>query len=214
MKKVLLLITMSFLAVACGKDEKNPFTNAKEAIEDKDLQGKNFESECSIEPLDALLTGLLSGGQASVKSSRVAYRFEGANVTRTTVLFANLNCDGEAFRYSETGTFNITKNQRTNDGAYFIDFKYKKLILKMTTDVGVVSANAVKLCGVSDWASNQERDVTAQAKDVSCYGTVVPRENNNVYRLDAGKVLMLGTQSLENGAPRPASLSNVKYTAQ
>jgi hypothetical protein len=213
MKKFLLISAMSLLAVACGKDDKNPFTNAKEAIEDKDLQGKNFESQCSIEPVDALLTGILSGGQASVKSSRVAYRFEGSNITRTTVLFANLNCDGEAFRYSETGTFNVTKNQRTNDGAYFIDINYKKLELSMTTDVGVVSANAIKLCGIQDWAVSQSREVTAQAKDATCYGTVVPRVNNNVYRLDEGKILMLGTQSLENGSPRPSGLSNQKYTA-
>lgn len=213
MKKILLIAAMSLMAVACGKD-KNPITNGKEAIEDKDLQGKNFESECSIEPLDALLTGILSGGQASVKSSRVAYRFEGANITRTTVLFANLNCDGEAFRYSETGTFNITKNQRTNDGGYFIDIKYNKLMVKIATDVGTVSANAIKLCGAQDWATGQERDVTVQAKNATCYGTVVPRVNNNVYRLDGGKVLYFGTASLENGQARPTSLSNVKYVAQ
>lgn len=214
MKKILLITALSLIAVACGKDDKNPFTNAKEAIDDKDLQGKNFESECSVEALDALLTGILSGGQASVKSSRVVYRFEGSNITRTTVLFANLNCDGEAFRYTETGTFNVTKNQRTNDGAYFIDINYKKLMVSITTDVGAVSANAIKVCGIQDWAVKQEREVTAQAKDVTCYGTVVPRVNNNVYRLDAGKILMLGTQSLENGVARPASLSNQKYTAK
>lgn len=214
MKKILLLAAMSLMAVACGKDDKNPFTNAKEAIEDKDLQGKNFESDCSVEAFDAILTGILSGGQASVKSSRVAYRFEGANITRTTVLFANLNCDGEAFRYTETGTFNITKNQRTNDGGYFIDINYKSLSVAMASDVGAVSANAVKLCGAEDWAAGQTREVTAQAANATCYGTPVPRVNNNVYRLDGGNVLYLGTQSLENGAPRPTSLKNVKYVAR
>ncbi len=214
MKKILLLAAMSLMAVACGKDDKNPISNAKEAIEDKDLQNKNFESECSIEPIDALLTGLFSGGQASVKSSRVAYRFQGSNITRTTVLFANLNCDGEAYRYSETGTFNITKNQRTNDGGYFIDINYKKLSVSVASDVGQVSANAIKLCGIENWAVGQEREVTAQAANPSCYGAVVPRVNNNVYRLDAGKVLYMGTQSLENGAARPSSLSKTAYTAR
>jgi hypothetical protein len=205
---------MSMIFVACGKDDKNPISNAKEALEDKDLQGKNFESDCSIQPLDALLTGILSGGQASVKSQRVAYRFEGSNITRTTVLFNDTNCGGEAFRYTETGTFNITKNQRTNDGGYFIDINYKKLSVKMSSDVGVTAANAIKLCGANNWGAGQEREVTAQAKDLSCYGAQVPRVNNNVYRIDGGNVLYLGTQSLENGAPRPTSLSNVKYVAR
>ncbi len=38
MKKILLITALSLIAVACGKDDKNPFTNAKEAIDDKPLR--------------------------------------------------------------------------------------------------------------------------------------------------------------------------------
>lgn len=213
MKNILLLSAFIFVAAACSKHDKNPISNVKEALEEKDLQGKNFESDCSIEIARSAFTGILSGGAASVKSSRVAYRFQGSNVTRTTIYFANANCDGEAIRYSETGTFNVTKNQKTNDGGYLIDMNFKKLNAKMASDVGATAANAVKLCGFENWANGQDRDVTAQSKEISCFGAQVPRTNHNVYRLDDRRVLYLGNDGTSTSTDRPASLSREKYTA-
>jgi len=215
LKKFLLIAVASLMAVACDKDNNNnPIDNVREALEEKDLQNKTFQSECNLEPLDAILTGILTGGQASVKSSRTQYRFVGANITRTTILYAQTDCVGDAFTFNETGAFNVSKNQKTNDGGYFIDINFNKLMLKMDSDVGVQSANAIKLCGASDWAVGQEREVTAQAKDMSCYGATVPRTDLNIYRVDEGNVLYLGTPSKDSNQARPTSLSKVKYTGK
>lgn len=199
MNKILLFAALSLMAVACGKDDKNPISNFKEANEDVDLQGKNFESACLAET---------SGG---IQSSRVAYEFQGSNIVRSTILFTTPTCSIEAYRYKDTGTFNITKNQRTADGGYFIDINFNNVAVLITTDAGAVVANAAGLCGAADWATSQEREVTAAAKSANCYGADVPRVNFNVYRIDGGNTLYLGSATLENGAARPTALAPVAY---
>lgn len=217
MKKLIYLSFATLLIAACSKDKNNnPVTNAQEAAKDKDLQLKTFVSDCSIKPLEALLTGIFSGGQSSVKGQRVAYRFEGANVTRTTRLFNTADCSGDAaFTFEELGTIKIDKNQKTNDGGYNIDLDYNKVKVAMATDAGRVAANAIKMCGAADWAAKQTRDVTAQAKDVGCYGAALPRHISNIYRVDA-KTLFMGTQSKGSNTARerPSSLNmSDKYIA-
>ncbi len=169
---------------------------------------------------EGIIEGLKEGAKAatvnSVKTQRVAFRFEGSNITRTTVRFANANCDGEAYRLTEQGTFNISKNQATNDGGRPMDISYKSVSVTPASEEGAATLNNISLCGKADWKKDGKQDVTAQAQDkkINCSKDTVPRENKNVYRIFDGKVLVLGTETLENGNPAPASLSGVKYTAR
>lgn len=215
MKKVLTISLAMLALVACSKDRNNdPVSNIREAVKDKDLQEKVFVSECAEKPIDALLTGLFSGGKSSIKAIRTAYFFAGANVTRTTRLFNSLDCSGDAaFTFEELGDIKIDKDQKTNDGGFFIDMDFHSLKVKMATDAGATAANAVKLCKVSDWAAKQERDVTGASADVNCYNAQVPRHNANVYRVDAN-TLYFGTQakSTNDGSTRPTKVdTSVKY---
>lgn len=218
MKKFLVLVAASLFMAACGDsdddDNNNPLDNAREAVEDTALQGRTFQSECVLEPLDAILTGILTGGDALVKSSRTQYLFQGANLTRTTLLYTGSDCTGEAFSFRESGTFDINPEQKTADNGSFMDMNFQKLMLRIDSDAGATAANAIKLCGVEDWATGQERDVSGNAENLTCYGAAVPRVSLNVYRIDAGNILLLGSVSTENGQERPTKLNDVKFTAQ
>ena len=220
MKKALSLILISLVLGACQKDRNNdPVANVREAAKDKDLQGKTFTSECSIKPLDAIVTGLMTGGESSVKSQQVAYRFDLANVIRQTRLYNSTDCTGDsAYNFEEAGTMNIETdpNKKSNDQGRNIELDYKTVKATVTSDAGVTAANATKLCGIADWAPNKARDITAQAKDLNCYAAQVPRHVSNIYRVD-NSVLFLGSQSKGSVAPneRPSSLDmTVKYTAK
>jgi hypothetical protein len=218
LKKLLFVCLASLLVAACGKDRNNdPIANANEASKDRDLQGKNFASSCSIKPLDAVLTGILTGGNAVIKGAKTVYRFDGANVSRTTRLYTTADCSGEtAVSFEERGEIDIKKDQKTNDGGKFIDIQYKTLKVSAANDAGATAANSIKLCGASDWAAKQVRDETANSKDMTCYGAQVPRQNANVYRVDAN-ILYLGTQTKAStdASQRPSTLNMAdKYTAE
>lgn len=215
-KKTLIVLPLLALLAGCGDDKNNnPLENIAEAAKDKDLQG-SFESECSLKPLGALVDGLLTGFEAAARSARVQYRFEGANVTRTTVLFTTADCGAEALRFEERGEFDLNPDaQKTAENAMPIDMKFRTLVVTAVSADGAEIANGRALCGAADWAAGQERDVTAQAADTACYGADVPRNDNNIYRIDGGNQLLLGQSSTEEtgAGERPTTLENVTYTS-
>ena len=218
MKTLLSLCVSALLLSACSKKADDVIQNAREAAKDKDLQEKTFVSECSATPIEALLTGLFTLFKASVKGQTTAYRVEGARITRTTTAYSAANCSGDpAFTFLEKGTVSINKDEkyRSNDGGYLIDFDFDKLSVSIGDDAGVKVADGIKLCGLADWTTKSDREVTQQSKDVNCYGSALPRHVSNRYKLD-GNILYLGTPTKgeTTDSQRPASLSTTRYTAK
>jgi hypothetical protein len=216
LKKLLCLCASVLVVAACAK-KSDPIANAKQVVSDPALQEKTFVSDCSAKPTDAIVTGILSGFKSAIQGQRLAYRFSGNRVTRTTRLFNSTDCSGDAaLTFEEKGTIDINKKQKTNDGGYNINLDFDDLKIAMATDAGATAANAVKLCGSADWAAKQTRDVTPQAKDVNCYGAQVPRHLANIYRVDAGTLYLGTTTTVANkDSQRPTSLDmGTKYTVQ
>lgn len=219
MKKLFLLALTSILVVACDDDDNNDVVeNVQEAAEDRDLQDKNYISGCTTTPLDAVLTGIMTGGDAAIKAVRVQYRFEGNDVTRTTFLFSEADCTSDvAIQFREVGDFDVNPDNTTADGGKFIDIDYHTLNAQVISQAGMEVANSITLCGGNDWtAGAAERNVTANAADMACYSAQVPRHNANIYRIDAN-VLYFGPQTTANndGSTRPTSLNtDVKYVVQ
>lgn len=214
MKKIVLLLSLPLLLAACGKGKSNnPIKDIARAAEDKDLQG-SFQSDCNLKPFDALWSGLATNLGASVKSSRTEFKFEGANITRTTTFYTSADCAGDAYALRETGTFELEtdKKKKTNDGGKQIDIKYEMLTANALSDAGREVANATALCGLKDWQTGKDRDVTPQSAQANCYWAKVPRQDYNVYRVDAGR-LFLGNDSKAERTPeqRPASLEKTAY---
>lgn len=70
------MFCLSFLVVAlvsCNKNSTNadPVDNTREALKDTNLQEKTFRGDCQSQPVNEILTGLLTLGEASVKSQRI-----------------------------------------------------------------------------------------------------------------------------------------------
>lgn len=216
MKKLIpLLIAIPLALVACkDKADKNPVRNITQATKDRDLQG-TWQTGCQATPIDAIISGFMSDFQASVKSARVQYKYEGSNVNRVTLVYNAADCTGaESYIFNESGRFEINDKDKSNDGGKFIDMKYEKVSLTIKDDNGAKVANERKLCGQQGWAVGKEVNVTGNAKDLNCYGVQVPRSNANIYRIDkpAGDqkwVLFLGANPAKDAQPnqRPATLN-------
>lgn len=190
--------------VGCSRDDNpDPLADIVQANEEKDLQNRNFTSDCGVEnPL-------------GLASARMIYRFEGANVIRTTNQYITPDCSGDAaIRFEERGDFDIRKEETTPDGGKGIDIHYTSLWVTTLTPEGVTIANGLQLCSANDWSVNSTRDQTAHANEATCFRVEVPRMNRNLYRVDAN-VLYLGPASDKNNETRPSGLDmNVKFTVQ
>ena len=214
MKTLLYIFCAMAVLAGCAKDrDLNPISNVQEAAKDRDLQ-KTFLGPCSV------AGGEMIQSMGEIKGERTAFRFEGNNATRETRYYPNADCSGDAgFIMQENGTFTVDKSKKSNDGGYNIDIDWKTVKVLISTDKGAEAANSglKTLCGLKDWkkTDNKGRDVTPQAKDVTCYNGTVPRKDYNIYRVDAG-TLYLGRTSKTANAPkdRPARLEATKYAAQ
>lgn len=207
MKRMMLVGAALLVTAACNKDT-NPIANVIEASEAPDLQQKNFTSKCSVTPIDAIISGILTGGSAAMKSTSTVYRFQGEGLTRTTNIFESSDCSGEvAIVFVEEGKFDVLDDNTTPDGAKLVNFNYEKVSVKIQNQKGVEAANAISLCGTNNWSDNQEADVTTKAADLTCYNATVPRLVANIYKLE-GSALYLGTPAKDGvgEASRPTSL--------
>ncbi len=219
MKKLIFLVAIMGLIISCNKSSTNsdPVDNVREAAKDSSLQEKTFRGDCQARPINEIVTGLLTLGEASVKSQRIQYRFAGANSSRTTHLYASRDCSGaEAFSFEESGELRIHEDQKTADSAVLVDFDYRKVELTISSQDGLVIANKIGVCNMKDWNVNDRRDVTGASEAVSCYNIRVPRQEFNVYRIDNGNTLYFGTHDKSNAPEsRPTSIkTELKYTAE
>lgn len=218
--KNLMILTLAatglILGTACQRDT-DPVSNVVEAAEDPGLQRKNFVSKCSLTPIDAIVSGILTGGDAAMKSQSTVYRFEGEGLTRTTNIFESSDCTGEAaIVFTETGKFDILDDNQTPEGARLVNFGYERLNVKIQTPAGVAAANALSLCGTNNWVDDQEADVTTKAAELTCYNATVPRLVANIYKIE-GSILYLGTPAKDSvgEASRPTQLDrNQAYVEQ
>ncbi len=217
--KALLMAVVLGSLIACNRNSKNtdPVENVRQAANEPSLQEKTFRGECQAKPINEILTGLLTLGEASVKSQRIQYRFTGANASRVTHLYSTADCTGaEAFTFEESGELRIHDDQKTADSAVFIDFSYNKLELTVSSQEGLVIANRIGVCDMANWNVGDRRDVTQMSPEVSCYNMAVPRQEFNVYRIDNENTLYFGTHAKSNAPEqRPTSVkTDLKYIAE
>ncbi|MBL7542448.1 MAG: hypothetical protein JNL11_01460 [Bdellovibrionaceae bacterium] len=207
------------MVVSCNRNSANndPVDNAREMVKDASIQERTFRGECQAKPINEIVTGLLTLGEAAVKSQRIQYRFTGANVSRVTHLYAMADCTGEeAFSFEESGELRIHEDQKTADSATFVDFDYRKVELTISSQAGVVIANRIGVCNMTNWNVNDRRDITPAAPEVTCYNVVVPRMEYNIYRIDNDNTLYFGTHEKSNSPDtRPGSVkTELKYVAE
>lgn len=214
MKNLLYVFCAMAVLAGCAKDrDLDPVANVSEASKDRDLQ-KTFNSPCTVAGAEVLQT------LGTVKGEKTVFRFDGNNITRESRYYAAADCSGEpAFTMQENGTFRIEtdRNKDTNDRGRNIDINWKTVKVAINTDDGVKAANSdvAPLCGLKDWKKGGEaRDVTAQAKNPTCYNGKVPRQDWNIYRVDAGTLYLGRVSKSENAQKdRPAKLESTKYTS-
>jgi hypothetical protein len=152
---------------------------------------------------------LFTGESSAAKSVRIVYEFRGNKITRRTEIFKAANCQGSAgLTMSETGTFDVhPKDQTSADGGRFIDMDFTKINVEVQSAEGAEMANQAGLCGADNWAEGNNRNVTASANDVSCFGMELPRRLQNIYKLE-DNALFFGRLTDPSGADttRPEAL--------
>jgi hypothetical protein len=217
LKSSLLACSMLFALAACApKSNNDPVANARVASTEPDLQDKIFRGQCSLKPLQSIATGIATGGDAAIKSAREQYQVVGANITHTTSSYATLDCSGpETLVFNETGTVSINAENKSADLGKSIDIKMNVLKVRIGSDAGALIANGIKLCGAADWAASNEREVTANSADATCYRKLVPSQDANIYRLLDANTLVFGKKDLlDRNDTRPDTLDqDTKYIA-
>jgi hypothetical protein len=215
LRKLIAVYAVPFLLLsACGKGgNTNLADNVREANNDRELQEKIFKGDCSRKPLEAVVSGIATLGETSIKSAREQYQFVGATVTHVTNLYTTKDCSGaESIVFDEVGEFKIDTEKKTADSGKYITLKMNTLTVKINNEDGAKIAQASKLCGAEDWGVQSEKEVTDAAARITCYRQPVPSVDENIYHVD-GNLLVFGSKR-GRSTERPTSLDmDTKYIA-
>ena len=202
MKQLLLILSLGIAFSACNKKNDQPAgDNATQAVRDPALQGKTFwSSKCAIDVPVGLATVVASGH--AIKAYRVAYGFDGAQVTKSVRFFENADCTGaSAATFREVGSMNIMQDKKTADGAMFVDWKYDNVFAHIDSDLGRDVGNAINLCKANNWTTNEERNVTGVSQDITCVSQTYPRVEMNIYRVEGNSLILGGNSPAANVRP-------------
>jgi hypothetical protein len=212
--KTVAALALPLIVAACGKGANtNPVDNVREAGKDAALQEKIFKGECSLKPLEAIVSGIATNGSTAIKSAREQYQFVGANVHHVTNLYTTPDCTGaESIIFKEAGSFSIDETKKSADQGKFLTLKMENLTVQINNQDGATVAKSAKLCGSDAWAVQTERDVTQDAARISCYRQQVPSVDETLYHVE-GNTLVFGAKA-QRSTQRPTALDlDTKYIA-
>lgn len=164
--------------VGCGNDKDSPAASVGQALKDTNLQG-SWLSQCTK-------ATLLFGYE--IKSIEL----KGNDVTMVTQGYTGSDCkpDTLAAEVKETGTF---ETGGSSQGGNNIQFTLQKASVRAKNDAGKALLNNVPpsgACGVNDWKVDEERDVTANTGEATCWSKT-PRTLFDIYTIE-GTTLFLG----------------------
>ncbi len=158
----------SFSLIGCSEDAKEAIQNVADA---PTLQGE-FTNKCSSSMLlDA--------------SEQTSYKFEGNQFTRSQVFFSEDDCVNEAGRIEYVGDFTAEENYEdtaTVGGDLNIEVTGAKIIPK--TDGLATALNAINFCGVNNYESGKEVELTGVQTRGLCPIDNVPAKLYTTYRTD------------------------------
>jgi len=185
----LLIAGLAGAIVGCGSDSSDDIGDAgRNLARAPDLQGAWVSTCDTFGPLS------LSG--------KASYSFEPLRYKKKIAVFADKQCVTQNAEIRYTGEFKIGNSDDLPDGQNRVDLTPKTIVVKATTQAGADALNASKLCGVSDWAVNASRDVTAAAKQGNCLAERIEATQFDVYS-QSDKTLRFGSAYLL-GAPTKA----------
>lgn len=212
MKKFFVIAGACLLSACNPQKDNNPISNIAETAKDVKLVGRTFFADCGPSGLGAQVQGL--------QMKRVSYKFEGANVTRTTSYYDSNDCTGAAgYSLHEIGQMNIMTDKQTPYGARFLDLNFNQLNVEIVSQGGAEAANTVLgLCGKKDWRPGQRENMTAVAAQANCLNKKLELERQ-IYRVE-GDVLIMGDLGVtsamtrdQQGRPTTLDRTGMKFVA-
>ena len=161
--------------VGCGSDSSDDVSDsAKNLTREPSLQGAWVSTCDTAKPLEA--------------SAKATFRFGPLRYEKSILLFKDGGCTQELAKAVYRGEFKIGRATDLKEGLNRIDLNPKTLAITASTQAGVDALNLINLCGITDWALGQERDVTAGAADGKCLTERINQTQYDVYRLEEKKL--------------------------
>lgn len=142
-------------------------------------------------------------------SQMTSIRFlEDGAVHRKETFFNSSNCTDPNVTVTYSGTY--TKNQNS-DGTGTVDIGYTQARVTPRNSTGVNALRSAQWCGQAEWYLNVDSDVTGNARGPNCSLPVMPMMMLDVFTLEGGVNLYLGSGSMNSASGvRPADVNRAE----
>jgi hypothetical protein len=190
MNSALAIAALAFGLGAAGCNEADDVINGAGEVFDgaraANLQHRFQEEKCG-EPLGLAVIGA---------SKRVIFEFDGRAASRNQQYYSEGDCKGDvAIDVYYKGQY--SKGDDVQENVSKIDLTFGTVVVVPRNEEGVKALNAFNLCGISDWAIGQERDVTSASRDAKCPVDGTPQNVFDIYSVQ-DNVLVFGKGGAED----------------
>jgi hypothetical protein len=205
LKQITAVFGAAILTASCGildTDDKG-----KKAEENAPALAGTWETEC------------VENSALELSRSKREYSFNAVgDFDKTESYYAADDCGNADVVYTVKGTYDDKGNSPDNQDVTMINFTINEALVTVNSDTAIDAMNAVKLCGISDWAVGKETDVTGK----DCMGSKVNKGDVifEVYKLeDDNSDLYFGQNFVflteTNASERPTDVNrDVLFTRQ
>jgi len=141
----------------------------------------------------------------ALPSIQVQYQFlDDHTVLRKQQYYRDASCQELAGEITHRGDFALEVRNEIN--IFNIDMFFDEVKASAETDEGARLWNTLKLCGIDDWAVDQEKNVLGNSAD-ACLSFATQRiEYRDVVQVVGEKDIIFG-QTLGHLTPRPATIN-------
>jgi hypothetical protein len=132
----------------------------------------------------------------------------GQTITQLSRVSASGNCVGLEVEVARTGTYQ--RRGQVTGNTFQVDTLIESIRVKPLTALGAQVLNLAGWCGISDWAVNQEKDVTAKTGSERCFAKQ-PATTYSVYSVEGNRLYFGRGEETTQPARRPVELNREEY---
>ncbi len=194
------LVILCLALAACAKDEVQ---EVREKVKNTAYaQGTAAADTASYSTACASAT-LPDVGPIKFPGVKTQYDLSSLDFTKKRVYYTDSECTKAGFTVEEKGKVSITGKSTIVADAVDEDFNFEHTTVTIQSETLVAVFNLAGICGITDWALDNQRDVSVQSALISCPGKPSPRVAPEVVLIE-GNVLYLGQET--DSAVRPTKV--------
>jgi len=200
-----VLVSSSLILSGCGKSADQIAQDARNVVQNESNRASSTSwiSDCQVQGLPGI-----------AMTEKEIFDISPQHATKKVIYFSDTKCNDVSFVVQYKGTAQIHDGDPQNKNAKTIDFSFQQVTLTPVTDVTKGLLNTGSICGISNYQTNTETDITSGSGKATCPSKGA-RSTYNVILINGNHMYLGGDGDQTDANERPSQVdTNKPFTRQ